>query len=355
MENKKWINNKGNLSYSEIPQVSDKLAKGIYELKQTMFGFHLEFVSEKFEMPEKIFNSEEALIKRVIKTFNGFNKNFGILLKGLKGTGKTITAKQICEELGLPVILVNTHYQDMGTFINSIDQDVILFFDEIEKTYNFSMYSDNEEEMSGKSASIANLLTLMDGVFTSKNKRLFLLTTNKDYLPDALLSRPSRIRYAKDFTDLDFESIMAVLNDTVQDKKLIAPIVELLKGLEIVTIDIVKAFAEEANLYGEVSEEFFSVFNVKRLQITKGFFKEDGTMFCSNFSHRVIRGNSFVGEDGLIYYITDILGSGQIKALPESIYYSGSDKDKEKEKILLTHKKYQQVHSSFDVQNSLVI
>ena len=104
----------------------------------------------------------------------------------------------------------------------------------------------------------------MDGVFTSQYKRLFLLTTNKVYLPDALISRPSRIRYVKEFSDLTYEQIIEILNDSVEDKKLIPSLAEILKELEVITVDIVQSVAEEANIYGMATKEFFSIFNVSR-------------------------------------------------------------------------------------------
>lgn len=50
-------------------------------------GFFLEKTDDKFEFPYKIYGVEEKLINRVIKTFNNTNRNLGILLNGLKGTG----------------------------------------------------------------------------------------------------------------------------------------------------------------------------------------------------------------------------------------------------------------------------
>lgn len=264
---KKWVISGDNYSYGEIPGVESKLPVGVYQLEfNPMAGYSLTRLSDDFLLPEKVYESERTLVDRVIKTFNGFNKNFGILLKGLKGTGKTITGKQICNELKLPVILVNNHYPNMGSFINSIGQDIIMFFDEFEKTYEFSSYSeaDEEENPNNSKKGIGNLLTLMDGVFTSDYKRLFVLTTNKEYMPDAIMSRPSRIRYTKDFTDITYDSIMEILNDVVKNKELIPGLLVVMRDLEILTVDIVKSIAEEANLYDTADMEFFSIFNVKR-------------------------------------------------------------------------------------------
>lgn len=279
MNKKKWLIKDQEYFFDNIPKVSNTLPVGIYELSfDIKVGFYLVKVTDNFVMPEKLYGVESELIGRMVKTFKSVDKNFGVLLQGLKGTGKTVTAKIVCNELKIPVILINTAFKNIGTFINSIEQDVILFFDEFEKVYEFNTYIDDEgdeEEAQGKKPSVSGLLTLMDGVFTSKYKRLFLLTTNKKYLPDPMLSRPSRIRYIKEFSDLGYEHIMEILNDSVNNKELIPGLVKILSELEIITIDIVKAVAEEANIYNTADPEFFTIFNIKSKNTYYDIFLDD--------------------------------------------------------------------------------
>lgn len=264
---KKWLDQNGKCSYGHIPQVTNELPKAVYELNFDEFRkeFFLEKISDSFELPEKIYNIEHDLINRVIKTFTSHSKNFGVLLKGLKGTGKTITSKIISNTLNIPVILINKPFSDMGNFINSINQDIILLFDEFEKVYKFTSYED-ENDSDSHLDSISNLLTLMDGVFTTKYKRLFILTTNKEWLPDPLLARPSRIRYIKDFSDTTLETVETILNDLLIDKQMIPELMTFIKELEIISVDIVKSIAEEANLYQTSNPDFFDIFNVKRTE-----------------------------------------------------------------------------------------
>lgn len=265
MSTKKWIDSNNICTFADIPAIYEKLPTDVYELKLDQFKheFFLERLFHKFILPEKIYDLEKDLIFRVQNTFNKYNKNFGILLKGTKGTGKTIAAKIISNQLELPVILITTGYTDMGNFINSINQDVIVLFDEFEKMYRLFDYEDESEE---NAPNLANLMTLMDGVFTSDYKRLFILTTNKEYIPDAMIARPSRIRYIKDFTDLSSATVASILNDVVTNKTLIPGLINMIKRLEIITIDIVKSMAEEANLYNTADPEFFSIFNVKKIE-----------------------------------------------------------------------------------------
>lgn len=270
-DQKKWIDHHGAYSYTDIPSIHRTLPAGVYELQRGMMGFYLQHISSNFQVPSKIYDLEDDFINRVMTTFNAHNRNFGVLLKGLKGTGKTITAKLIANKLNLPIVLVTKPWADIGTYINSIEQDMVLFFDEFEKTYQLREYTYGEDEDHNTAAgdemqpSISNLLTLMDGVFTSKYKRLFLLTSNRDYLPNAMVARPGRVRYVKNFQDLELKAIMEILNDSINNIDLIPGLVTLLKGLEIITVDIVRAVAEEANLYNTSDLEFFEIFNVKRI------------------------------------------------------------------------------------------
>lgn len=78
-----------------------------------------------------------------------------MLLTGIKGSGKTVTSKQICNRLGLPVIVVPKNFERLTPFLNDIKQNVIVLFDEYEKIFK-------DED--------AILLPLMDGAMSSKYK-----------------------------------------------------------------------------------------------------------------------------------------------------------------------------------------
>lgn len=272
-KDKHWVDDDGTLYFGTIPKVTEKLPNGIYELNESRNGFYLKRISEDFAIEGKIYGTEEEFINRVITANKNIKKNFGILLKGLKGTGKTITAKLICQKVDVPVILVNQSFNNIGEFINSIEQDIVIFFDEFEKVYNLAhdgedYYEDDKLIKRG----IKELLTLMDGVFTSDYKRIFLMTTNKIWLPETLESRPSRIRYIKDFTDLSTENIKEVLDDLIENKELIPQLVTFLSSLQYITIDIIKTLAEEVNIFDRADDEFLEVFNVKKSENKEEFY-----------------------------------------------------------------------------------
>ncbi len=265
MNNEKaWLNSGNKYFYEHAPSINDKLPTAVYELEYRDGlnpGFLLNKISDNFRLPNKIYDLEVDLIKRVKHVFNNTDKSFGVLFKGLKGTGKTVTAKKISNDLGLPVILISSPFQGLGmaSFVNSITQDVILFFDEFEKTFEFrSNYNEG---------SISDLLSLMDGVFTNDQKRLFLFTTNYETMPDSLIARPSRIRYVRDFSDISVDMIKEIFNDLVVNKELIPGLMKIVKNLRIITVDIVKALAEEANLFNTADSDFYKIFNITRIEV----------------------------------------------------------------------------------------
>jgi DNA-directed RNA polymerase subunit F len=248
---KKWNKNGNSFSLGDVTNQINDLPIGVYALNQSMFGFYLERLEDQFEFSHKLYGLETRLIDRVVKTWNSTDRNLGILLNGLKGTGKTVSAKVICNRLELPVILVNTNPEGGGIpeFLNEIQQEVVVFIDEYEKIFG----EDSE------------LLTVMDGVLTGTSRKLFLLTTNKTYINENMLQRPSRIRYFKTFKDLSPAVIEEIVDDTLSNSKFKHDVISAISNLEIITIDIVKSIIEEVNLHNESPSEFMDIFNVKKI------------------------------------------------------------------------------------------
>lgn len=171
---------------------------------------------------------------------------------------KTVTAKELCNRLQLPVILV----QSMGVDTNSklikylstsIDFDCIFFFDEYEKEFKNS----------------SDVLSFMDGTYNSIYRKVFLLTTNELNVDPNLLGRPSRIRYKKSFSNLSEEVTREILNDILEDKTAIEKVIELTHSMNIITIDLIKAIATEINIHGvEALSDIKETFNIEFSRFT---------------------------------------------------------------------------------------
>jgi len=248
---KKWSQDGSIYSLSDVTTHVDALPVGVYLLKKSIFGLYLSKISDKFEFSHKIYGIETDLINRVVKTYNSTNRNLGVLLNGVKGTGKTVTSKLLANALNLPIILIDQTFEDFSIteFLNSIHQNVIISIDEYEKVF-------------GKDA---ELLTIMDGVMSTESRKVFILTTNETYINENLLQRPGRIRYFKTYKDLPSDTICEVIDDLLLCPEHKEGILKFVSSLEIITIDVLKAIIEEVNIHNEDPVHFKDVFNVKKM------------------------------------------------------------------------------------------
>lgn len=255
-----WLQDGNVFSQGSATTVShpEGLPKGIYEVKVSMTGFYLSKIAESFTFDYKLYGLNQKFIDYVLKTYENTTGNLGVLLDGIKGTGKTVVAKELCNRLQLPVILV----QSMGVDTNSklikylstsIDFDCIFFFDEYEKEFKSS----------------SDVLSFMDGTYNSIYRKVFLLTTNELNVDPNLLGRPSRIRYKKSFSNLSEEVTREILNDILEDKTAIEKVIELTHSMNIITIDLIKAIATEINIHGvEALPNIKETFNIEFSRFT---------------------------------------------------------------------------------------
>ena len=213
MERVSWIQNGSNYKRVEgnVSNV-DTVPKGIYNVGLSMTGWYLERTADEFVFSHKIYGLQSKFMQHVLTAFENTKGNFGILLNGTKGTGKTITAKVLANKFNLPVIVVKSFGENntgLIEFLASFNFDCVFFFDEFEKNF-----SDKD----------SSILQIMDGVYTSEYRRIFLLTTNETNINDNLISRPSRLRYIHEFGNLEPEITREYLNDMVLYTKLLKQI-----------------------------------------------------------------------------------------------------------------------------------
>ena len=239
MEQNIWIQDgsafmKGSSTTKAHPE---GLPKGIYEVRESMTGYYLNRLGDSFVFNYKVYGINNDFIEHFVKTFNNTAGNIGVLFNGTKGTGKTVTAEELCNRLGLPVVIVKSckDADDMLKFLaTQINFDCIFFFDEYEKEFKES----------------ATVLSFMDGVHNSQYRKVFLLTTNELETNSNLLGRPSRIRYVRSFGNLPEETTLELLNDILIDKSAVEPVLDLIRQMQIITVDLVKALAQEINIHG---------------------------------------------------------------------------------------------------------
>ena len=164
---------------------------------------------------------------------------------------KTVCAKTLANMLQLPIIILKHIGDDTSAavdYVSTMPCDCIIFMDEFEKNFP----NDCQE-----------ILQMMDGVYNSEFRKIFLLTTNELNVNDNLLGRPSRIRYVKQFGNLDKATVEEYLDENLVDKSAKKDIMDFIDTLTISTIDILKSIVNEVNIHGIDGfinyREFFNV------------------------------------------------------------------------------------------------
>lgn len=219
------------------------LPVGTYEVSfSKQRGFFLTS-HEDLEVNEKIYGSIESRIDKVLKSFELTNRNFGIILSGKKGSGKSLFARQLSKAIKLPVILVTSYIPGISTFLAAIDQSVMVLFDEFDKTF-VNTDSNNDRNIVTPQA---ELLPLFDGI--NNGKKLFVITCNEtSLLNDYIKNRPGRFHYHFNLDILKNESIREYLLDNLNNptEDVIAKVVNL-SIVTPLTYDMLRAISFELN------------------------------------------------------------------------------------------------------------
>ena len=296
----KWINDGGILypipGYASLLTSPGNGIFRIYEQPQTK-RLGLEKIDDTFRFDFKIYDLDcEDIMSKIIKTwtsdlFRESNKNLGVIFNGIKGTGKTIAAKQLCNRIGLPVIVISKPVDGMLEFIQSLHFESIILIDEAEKTFR------EEQEV---------LLKMIDGVYNDMRK-LYILTTNKLSIDENLLGRPGRIRYIKEFSNLSAKAVNDVIDDNLNDISLKDDVLKVVDSLEISTIDILKAIIDECNIMGSVPSD--STLNIPKAKYKIQIISFDNLelKFHRELQDYII--NHLAADESVINWLQKVIGT----------------------------------------------
>lgn len=207
-------------------------------------------------LPSKVYctQRDERFIDKVINSYNLSESGFtGVMLAGLKGSGKTVMAKVIANKSGLPIINIDKNIRPyiLRNLVEKLgDTSVCFLFDELDK-----VLADYDDSV---------LLQVLDGSDT-KGKHMILFTCNDDdEISEYLIDRCSRIRYWREFDAMSPSLIMEVLNDKLNDKKEVKSLTDFIKdNFEVCSFDNIASFVKEANDYPTTTfEELFEDMNL---------------------------------------------------------------------------------------------
>lgn len=243
--------------YGDALKTYDRLPVGTYEVGFNKFtGFFLTQHNDLVVSEERVYGCSEKKVLKVLNSFSKVDRNFGVILSGKKGIGKSLFARLLAvhaKEYNLPMILVTAYIPGIANFLSSIEQEVIVLFDEFEKTFASKDGVSPQEEM----------LPLFDGL--DGGKKLFVVTCNEIHrLNSYLLNRPGRFHYHFILTNPNPDEIREYLTDKLEEQyhPLIRKVIGFAAHADL-TYDILRAIAFELNC-GYSFEETLADLNISK-------------------------------------------------------------------------------------------
>ena len=243
--------------YGEDVKTYRALPVGSYSVEfNKMIGFYLTIRHDLTVTENKIYGNSDYKVQKVMRSYHLSDRNFGVLLSGQKGIGKSLFVRLAAREAiaqNIPVIVVSQAIPGLADFISSIEQDCVVVFDEFEKTFAKQEDWNPQDEM----------LSLFDGI--DGGHKLFIVTCNKlKDLSQYMLNRPGRFHYHFTMTPPSQDEVREYLTDKVlvEYQSAITDVVNL-AGVIDMPYDFLRAIAFELN-QGYSLKEAMSDLNITR-------------------------------------------------------------------------------------------
>lgn len=231
--------------YNDMVRTFDRLPPKAYIVRfARQSGFYLEEYADIEVKEEKIYGGQLEKVNKVLGTYQRLDRNLGVLLSGDKGIGKSLFARLLSVQAvkhKIPVLVIDRYIAGIASYLESIDQRVMLLFDEFDKTFG------GIKPMEGEMEPQAEMLSLFDGI--SQGKKLFVITCNEiRTLSDYIVNRPGRFHYHFRFEYPSEREIRGYLMDKLEEKYYdeIDTIVEFSRKVDL-NYDCLSAIALEVN------------------------------------------------------------------------------------------------------------
>lgn len=195
--------------FGDDMETYESIPKGTYRVNfNPMAGYSLERLSDLKTKEDAVYGTHHDKLKKVISTYKRMQdeggRSLGVLMSGDKGIGKTMFTQMLSEEvdkMDIPVIIVDRMSDDLPSFLMSIEQRVMILFDEFEKLF------DNESQ--------ERMLSMFDGLHSSPH--LYVITVNEmSRVNDYLLNRPGRIHYHIRFHYPTYDEVYQYIKDKLE-------------------------------------------------------------------------------------------------------------------------------------------
>ena len=239
------------------------------------------------KVSEKVYGVHSEKVDKVLNSFKIFNRNLGVILSGDKGIGKSLFSKLLsikAIENGYPLIIVNSYFPGIGEYLAEIDQEIVVLFDEFDKTFELSERGgrDNNAE---KGSPQTEMLTLFDGI--AQGKKLFIVTCNDiNSLSKFIVNRPGRFHYHFRFeypTAAEIEEYLMDSLNTDKAKEQIKNVITFSQKTKL-NYDCLRSIAFELNL-GLTFKEAIQDLNILNLECERYTL----AMYMSNGARLIVK------------------------------------------------------------------
>lgn len=263
--------------YSNDLKTYDQFPVGTYTIRfSDMTGFYL-VPHDNLAVQEKIYGPHLKKAQKVMASFAEFERSLGVILSGPKGMGKSFFARILSNEVnkaGMPVIIVDTYYGGISSFIESITQECAVLFDEFDKVFD--------------SDDVNTMLSLFDG--TGSGKKLYIVTCNQiSKMNDYIVNRPGRFHYHFRFEYPSNDEIRTYMQDKLDPVYYgqIDKVVEFSNKVNL-NYDCLRAIAFELNHGEDFADaiEDLNIINIDRQQYKLSIHFNDGTVFIDHYYDR---------------------------------------------------------------------
>ncbi len=238
-------NHDGNIHVSAVNMTNniDHIPPAVYNIDVTQNGIVLQKDRARYDLPTKVYGNLESYRSQILETVNeNETSSTGVILCGLKGSGKTLTAEMLANSFLIkdyPVFIIDRKLPASLLKAVAALGPCMMYFDEFGKNYrNLEGQSDTD-----------GLLTLFSD--SSLKKVLFVVTANSTTeISEFMLNRPGRFYYNIRFSDISAEVVEQMLSDF----KVPEALHHLLRAYTLngnVTMDIFRLVVREAAKCGE--------------------------------------------------------------------------------------------------------
>lgn len=184
--------------------VTDHVPAHVYRLREHPMSSDLYLVPDrlKFDVPAKFYGRHNTHKQEILNAYNKHEGSVGVLLRGIKGAGKSALAEDLCNtalEKYLPVLFVDRPFSPaVLQRVTTQMGPCVVYFDEFGKVYGAKERRD--------------LLTYFSD--SSFKKVMFIVTSNsKKELDKYMIDRPGRFLFRIDFKALDPLAIIEMIDD----------------------------------------------------------------------------------------------------------------------------------------------